>query len=36
MAAVSIKGVLIADSAYLEQIMRHIALAYARQANRMA
>ena len=36
MAAVSIEGVLIADSACLEQIVRHLALAYTRQANRMA
>ena len=36
MAAVSVKGVLIADSACLEQIVRHVALAYTRQANRMA
>ena len=36
MAAVSIKGVLIADSACLKQILRHIALTYTRQAHRMA
>ena len=36
MAAVSIKGVLIADSACLEQVVRHIALAYTRQISWMA
>ena len=35
MAAVSIKGVLIADSACLEQVVGHIALAYTRQANQI-
>ena len=36
MAAVSVEGVLIADSACLEQVVRHIALAYTRQADRLA
>ena len=36
MAAVSIKGVLIADSACLKQIVRHLALAYTRQISWMA
>ena len=36
MAAVSVEGVLIADSACFQQVVRHIALAYTRQANWMA